>query len=524
MSPDLSLAAAVATLAVHRPEAVSVVDDAGSELTAAELDASAGALAVTLADGGLVPGATVAWAGRNDTGLLVTLLAAQRLGAVFVPLSFRSTDSEVAAALRHCDVHTVVVHPDEPELAVRVAGLGTPVRRWLTWGEPLRPGDVAPRRIADPDETAVLLFSSGTTGRPKAAMLTHANLWWSARNLEAVLGLHVDDVALAAAPLCHVGGLNCFVMAALARGGTVRVRRAFDPARTLTDMTTGVTLMFGVPAMYRAVAREPGFATADLSGVRAAIVGGATVPESLLTTYRAAGLELLPSWGMTELSPAGTLLPRHRVADKPSSIGWPLPYVDLRLVDVESGETVSEPGATGELCARGPQVFRGYRGDDDASAAVLQDGWLRTGDLATWDTEGALRLVGRLVEVINTGGEKVIPGEVEEALAPLVAGAVREVVVLGVPDPTWAEVVVAVIEAEAGAPGLPDLADLRALAGRTLARHKLPKHLVVVDELPRTASGKVDRPALRALAERALARGAEASSGPRAVEAAHGGT
>jgi fatty-acyl-CoA synthase len=505
MSPDLSLAAAMSTLAVPRPDAVSLVDDAGTVLTAGELETAAGALAGVLADGGVRAGERVAWAGRNDIGLVVTLLAAQRLGAVFVPLNFRWSQTETAAALRHCAVHTVVVHPELQDLVDRVGALDPGVRRWLGWSDRLTTGARAPRRVAAPDETAVLLFSSGTTGRPKAAMLSHANLWWSARNLESVLGLRAEDVALAVAPLCHVGGLNCFVMATLARGGTVRVRRGFDPGRTLADMTSGVTLMFGVPAMYAAIALEPGFVSADLSGVRAAIVGGASVPASLLTTYRAAGLELLPSWGMTELSPAGTLMPAHRVADKPWSAGWPLPYVDLRVVDVDSGATLTQPGATGELIARGPQVFTGYWGDDEASAATVRDGWLRTGDLATWDAEGALRLVGRLVEVINTGGEKVIPGEVEESLAPLLGDAVREVLVLGVPDPTWTEVVVAVLETAPDGPAPPDLAAIRELAGRTLARHKLPKHLVVLEELPRTASGKVARPAVRHLAARALA-------------------
>lgn len=505
MSPDLSLAAAVSTLAVHRPGAVSIVDDDGAALTAAELARAAGALAAVLADGGMQVGDRVAWAGRNDPGLLVTLLAAQHLGAVFVPLSFRGSDAETAAALRHCGAHTVVAHPEQQGLADRLGRFGADARRWLTWSERLTAGSPVPRRTAAADETAVLLFSSGTTGRPKAAVLSHANLWWSARNLEAVLGLGPDDVALAVAPLCHVGGLNCFTMATLARGGTVRVRRTFEPERTLADMTSGVTLMFGVPAMYSAIARTAGFDGADLSGVRAAIVGGASVRAGLLDTYRAAGLELLPSWGMTELSPAGTLLPASRVADRPSSIGWPLPYLELQVVDVGSGETLTEPGVPGELVARGPQVFAGYWADDEASAAALRDGWLRTGDLATRDADGSFRLVGRLVEVINTGGEKVFPGEVEEALAPLVGGGLHEVLVLGVPDPTWAEVVVALLEADPAAPDLPDLATVRELAGRTLARHKLPKHVVVLERLPRTASGKIDRPAARRLAGEVLA-------------------
>lgn len=516
MRPDLSLAAAVATLSVNAPGATSVVGDHGVAFTAAELDAAAGSLAAVLADGGLRAGDPVAWAGRNDPGLLVTLLAAQRLGAVFVPLSFRWVEAEAVSALRHCGAHTVVVHPEQAEQYARVAAAGTPVRRWITWGEHLLTGSPLARRRLDPDDIGILLFSSGTTGRPKAAMLSHANLWWSARNLEAVVGLRPDDVALGVAPLCHVGGLNCFVMATVARGGTAVIRRAFEPERTLADMTSGTTVMFGVPAMYSAVARRPGFADADLSGVRAAIVGGAPVPVGLLATYREHGLELLPSWGMTELSPAGTLLPPHRVADKPCSVGWPLPYLDLRLVDPDTGAVVSDPGVPGELCASGPQVFAGYWGDEAATESTLRDGWLRTGDLATWDAEGALRLVGRVAEVINTGGEKVLPGEVEESLAPLVTGAVTDVVVVGVPDATWGEVVVAVLEAPPDGDPVPDLARVREVAGRVLARHKLPKHLVVLDALPRSASGKVDRRGVRdAAAEQIAAPRSDCGPAPR---------
>lgn len=505
MRPDLSLAAAVAGLSVNAPGAPSVVGDHGVAFTAAELEAAAGSLAAVLADGGLRAGDPVAWAGRNDPGLLVTFLAAQRIGAVFIPLSFRWVETEAVAALRHCGAHTVVVHPEQAEQYARVAAQGTSVQRWITWGEHLLGGAPVARRRLEPDDLAVLLFSSGTTGRPKAAMLTHANLWWSARNLEAVLGLRPDDVALGVAPLCHIGGLNCFVMATVARGGTALVRRAFDPARTLDDMTSGTTVMFGVPAMYAAVARLPQFGRADLSGVRAPIVGGAPVPAGLLATYRERGTELLPSWGMTELSPAGTVLPAGRVAERPCSVGWPLPYLDLRIVDPDTGDVVTSPGVAGELCASGPQVFGGYWGDQAATDAALRDGWLHTGDLATWDSEGALRLVGRLAEVINTGGEKVLPDEVEESLASLVDGGVTDLLVVGVPDATWGEVVVAVLEAPAGA-SVPDLDEVREVAGERLARHKLPKQLVVLEALPRSASGKVDRRAVRdAAAERVAA-------------------
>lgn len=505
--PDLSLAAAVQRLAVRAPGTPSVLDDEGATWTAADLDAAAASLATLLADGGVRAGDRVCWAGRNDPGLLVTFLAAQRLGAVFAPLAYRWVPGEAAAALRRCEAHTVVVHPELDEVYRAVRGCATPVRRWYRWGSDLLAAAPAPPRSAHPDEVTVLLFSSGTSGVPKAAMLTHANLWWSARNLEAVLGTPTPDVTLAVAPMCHVGGLNGLVLSALGRGGTVLVRRGFDARRTFDDMAVAPA-MFGVPAMYAAVSRLPEFASADLGGLTSAIVGGAAVPRGLLDAYRARGGELLPSWGMTELAPCGSLLPRGHVADAPGTVGWPLPYLEVDVVDAATGSLVSAPGEVGEVRARGPQVFGGYWGDAEATAAVLRDGTLRTGDLGYLDPQGRLVLVGRMSEVINTGGEKVPPEEVETALTALCLPALGELVVVGVPDATWGEAVVAVASLRPQAAGnevppnavTPDVGELRALGARTLARHKLPRHLVLVDELPRTESGKVDRRAVRALA------------------------
>lgn len=509
--PDLSLAAAVQRLAAHAPGTPSVRDHEDATWTAADLDAAAASLATVLAEGGVRAGDRVCWAGRNDPGLLVTLLAAQRLGAVFAPLAYRWVPGEAAAALRLCAAHTVVVHPELDEVYRAVRDAATPVRRWWRWDADLLAAAPTPGRVAHPDDVALLLFSSGTSGAPKAAMLTHANLWWSARNLEAVLGTPTPDVTLAVAPMCHVGGLNGLVLSALGRGGTVLVRRGFDARRTLEDMAVAPA-MFGVPAMYAAVARLPEFAAADLSGLTSAIVGGAAVPRALLDAYRARGGELLPSWGMTELAPCGSLLPREHVAAAPGTVGWPLPYLDVDVVDPATGRPVAVPGSVGEIVARGPQVFTGYWGDAEATSAVLRDGALRTGDLGFLDAQGRITLVGRSSEVINTGGEKVPPEEVEVALAALRLPGLGELAVVGVPDATWGEVVVAVavgVAPDAGAVGpvpgaAPDLAELRALGARTLAGHKLPRHLVLVADLPRTESGKVDRRAVRALAAERL--------------------
>lgn len=498
MNPDLSPATALAQLARRRPETVSVVADDGAVLTSSRLQDATVALAGLLASGGVRPGDRVVYAGRNSPAALLTLLAAAHLGAVYVPLNFRLAPAEARIALDHCTPHTLVV---EDELAALYAIAGRHVPVCLTARDAASaptPAAVPPRRVLGADDLALIMYTSGTSGRPKGVMLTHGNLWWSQRNVDEVFDTRRDDVTLAVAPMFHIGGLNAFTLRTLLHGGTVLLRRTFDPERTLDDLASGtVASVFGVPAMFAAVARCGRFTTAELSGVRAAIIGGAPTPPGLLDSYRARGLDLRPSWGMTELAPSATHLPAPCLASQPGSVGIPLPYTRIRLVSSETGEDVCEPGRTGELWVAGPQVTPGYWQDEEATrAALTPDGWLRSGDLAVRDADGCLTLVGRCTEAINTGGEKVIPGEVERSLGTLVG--VSEVVVVGAPDPAWGETVVAVLECDG--PVTPTLAEVRELAARTIARFKLPTRIVCVADLPRTATGKVDRCAAKVLA------------------------
>ncbi|HEX5333512.1 MAG TPA: AMP-binding protein, partial [Cellulomonas sp.] len=498
MNPDLSPATALAQLARRQPETVSVVADDGTVLTASRLHDATVALAGRLAAGGVQPGDRVVYAGRNSPAALLTLLASAHLGAVYVPLNFRLAPAEVRLALDHCTPHALVV---EEELAAlySVAGRHVPVS--LTAHDAAgaaAPAVVPPRRVLEADDLAVIMYTSGTSGRPKGVMLTHGNLWWSQRNIDEVFDTRRNDVTLAVAPMFHIGGLNAFTLRTLLHGGTVVLRRTFDAERTLDDLaSTTITSVFGVPAMYAAVARCERFATADLSGVRAAIIGGAPTPAGLLESYRARGLILRPSWGMTELAPAATYLPTPCLTSQPGSVGVPLPYTRIRVVSPDTGEDVRGPGLPGELWVAGPQVTPGYWQDEEATrAALTPDGWLRSGDLAVRDADGCLTLVGRCAEAINTGGEKVVPGEVERSLDAL--AGVSEVVVVGAPDPAWGETVVAVLECADTV--TPTLAEVRELAALTIARFKLPTRILRVGTLPRTATGKVDRCAVKALA------------------------
>jgi fatty-acyl-CoA synthase len=499
MNADLSIWSATERRARLAPTAPTLIGDDDAVTDAAALARQVLRTAAALHRAGTGAGDRVAWLGRNDPGLLITLLAAQHLGAVFVPTSFRATPEELTRTLAHCDPVAVVVQRGFAAAADQVRAPG--VRSWLTW--PLTgadPGEPPPRRPADPDDLTLLMSTSGSSGRPKAVMLSHANLWWSTHGLEQALDLRADDVTLAVAPLCHIGGLNGFTLGTLARGGAVRIRAAFDPQQCLDDLTSGaVTSVFGVPAMYAAVARCPGFARADLSAVRAAIVGGAPTTRSLIDRFLRQGMRLHASWGMTEIAPAGTIVADPDRPVRSCCVGTPLPDLELRLVDPATGQTLLDPDLRGEILVRGPQVTRGYWRDPAATRSAIRNGWLHTGDLATRDQAGDLVMTGRLSEVINSGGEKIDPGEVEAALGDL---DVAELVVVGLPDQTWGEVVVLVVRCDRAEP--PTLAEVRELAGARIARHKLPKHLVALAELPRTAAGKIDRYAVRKLAAAAL--------------------
>ncbi len=333
MSVDLNPAALYARLALRAPDRVSIVDDDDTGMTVTQVQSAVAALATRLAEVGVTRGDRVAHAGRNSPCLLVTYLATTHLGAVFVPLNFRLAEAEVAATLAHCDPLVVVAERDLAEVYRRVtARSGTPcaVIDSARAMAPAGPDPVPPRPELGQDDLAVIMYTSGTSGRPKGVCLTHGNLFWSSRNIAEVFDTRPDDVTLAVAPMFHIGGLNSFALATLQRGGTVLIRRSFDAERCLQDLTTRATSVFGVPAMYVAIARRPGFATADLSGVRAAIVGGAPVPRGLLAAYAERGMPLQASWGMTETAPSSTVLPASCVGAKPCSAGVPLALHDDR--------------------------------------------------------------------------------------------------------------------------------------------------------------------------------------------------
>ncbi|WP_151769784.1 acyl-CoA synthetase [Streptomyces abyssomicinicus] len=511
---DISPATALYRRARYAPAGIALVDEE-QEITAAALADSVRRLARGLAEGGVRRGDRVAYLGLNSADFFRTMLAAHHLGAVYVPLNFRLAADEIRHILTDCGAHTLVAEEGHREIAESVLG-ETPVRlRVLAGAGPAEGGAASWRALAglaagegsdrDPqpcgeDDLAVLMYTSGTTGRPKGVMLTHGNVWWNAVNVDGMVDTRPHDVNLAVAPLFHIGGLNALTLRALLRGGTVVVRRRFDAGRTLRDIARyRVDSLFAVPAMFADLSQHPDFAAADLGSLRACIVAGAAVPPQLIRTWaNAHGVMLQQAWGMTETAPFATYLPAEHTLGRTGSAGIPMPFTDVCLKNPATGESVDKPMERGEICVRGANVTRGYWDNPAATAASFDSaGWFHSGDIGYLDEDGYLYVVDRLKEMIISGGENVYPAELERVLAEF--PGVTEAAVVGVPDARWGETVVAVITCVTGTPA-PTVEEVREFAGRYLARYKLPTRVIVVDELPRNASGKLAKAPLRSLA------------------------
>ncbi|MBV8995531.1 MAG: AMP-binding protein, partial [Pseudonocardiales bacterium] len=515
MPADISPVTAARRVADRLSAAPAILYD-GASISYREFVERAGHLAEVLAAGGVRTGVQVAYLGLNSPSLLVTYLACAWLGAVFVPVNFRLTASEVQEVLRNCEAHALVVEPGHQAVVDAISGDGEDWHRLLIDDDPSvpvveRPGRCwtllstalarTPRSVREPahcnaDDLALLLYTSGTTGRAKGVQLTYGNIWWNAVNIDSVADTRHGDVNLVVTPLFHIGALNCHTLRSLMRGGTTLIRRKFDPDQTLRDLVEfRVNTFFAVPSMFAAIARVPGFTDADLSELRTAIVSGAPVPRQLVLDYADHGVLLQQAWGLTETACYATYLPAELTVAKAGSAGKAMPFTQIRLTDPKTGSVITEPGAQGQVCVRGPNVTPGYwRNPDATEVAIDTNGWFHSGDIGYLDPDGCLFIVGRLQDMIITGGENVYPAEVEHALTG--CPGLVEVAVIGVAHDTRGEAIVAVATTAKGAELTLDI--IRQYASGHLAQYKLPVQLHVVESIPRTATGKVDKNALRA--------------------------
>jgi long-chain acyl-CoA synthetase len=484
----VNLAAALLATAESAPDRVALRTP--EPVTYAELRSRAAAAAAQI---GAVaqPGDRVVLVAGNEAPFVTATLGALAAGAVVVPVNAAAPSRELAHQVDAVTPAAVVASSSHEDLARRAVGQANADVPTLVLDDTATDASFAPV-ARTPDDLAVLLFTAGTAGSPKPAMLTHGSLLANLEQMQSHPGLRTgpDDVGLVVLPLFHVYGLNVGVNLALYAGAGVSLVDHFHPAETLERVRRdGVTVVAGVPSMYAAwLSLDAQAAPADaFAKVRLCVSGATALPTEVVTGMRDRfGVTVHDGYGLTEASPVVTTT---AVVDTPhlGSVGPPIPGVEVRLLDTD-GNPVLEDDA-GEIVVRGPNVFAGYWNDPDATAAVLRDGWLHTGDIAITDEAGWLTLVDRAKDVIIVSGFNVYPGEVEDALRS--HESVAEVAVVGEAHPRTGETVVAFVVA---APGRePDPVELLRHAGRKLARYKLPTRVEVVDALPRTLAGKLLR-------------------------------
>lgn len=447
---------------------------------------------------GVRPGDRVAVLAQNTIETFALLFACAERGAILVPLNWRLTPAELGYQLDRTGP-TAVLGDQEflPVLQALRADLpNLPAPIALEAGPGSDPAEGPGSAL---DAPWVILFTSGSTGKPKGALLSHAQLHWNALNTVLACDLTAADSTLTFTPLFHTGGLNCLSSPLLHRGGRVVITRGFDAAAALRVIEQErITTLMGVPTIFQMMAEQPGFARADLSSVRDALCGGAPLSVPLLRLYLSRGIPLRQGFGLTEVGPNCFSMPAADAERKAGSVGLPIHHVDAQLVRPDGGVCgTDEPG---ELILGGPAVCSGYFEDPDGTSKSLKHGWFHTGDVLSRDAEGFFWVVGRIKEMFISGGENVYPAEVEAAL--LQCSGVREAAVVGVPDPRWGEVGAAWVTVDAGRMG--DEAGDGLVVERVLsdvrcriAKYKVPKMLYVQAELPRTASGKIDKPLLK---------------------------
>jgi fatty-acyl-CoA synthase len=442
---------------------------------AGRIDAAAARLAH---EWGVGAGDRVAWLGANDPAQVVLLFALARIGAIALPLNFRLAPPEWDAQLAHC-TPLIVVHDTAWAEAARALAQRHSIPSH-TAAEVMDAGasQAAPDR-ARADAPVLLVFTSGTTGAPKAAVHTQANLLANMRIAAQMQAMAPADRVLTVLPLFHVGGLCIQTLPALASGAHVILLPRFAPDATFDAIERHrPTLTLQVPATMKALVEHPRWPGADLSSLRAVWAGSSLIPAPLVEAFHARGLPVCNVYGSTETGPFSIALGPEHARDKVGSCGWPAPGVEARLADVQGG--------AGEVLVRAPNVARRYWPDEPSCD---REGWFHTGDLARQDADGSFTIVGRAKDLVISGGENIHPAEVETALA--LHEAVLECAAFGVPDPEWGEVVAVAVVTRPGMEA--DEAALRAHLEGRIARYKLPRRWVFLDALPKTALGKVQR-------------------------------
>jgi O-succinylbenzoate-CoA ligase len=502
MRPDLSWLCVLEHHASRTPDKPIAVMG-GHAVTYRQMAEWSAALAGGLRERGVGAGDVVGLLSYNNIEFLATIFAANYVGAIAMPVNWRLAAAELRFILEHSGARALVCDEALVDLAneatkdmdslrrVRVGG--DTVTGWEPFADLASKADPPERAQLEGDAIHRLMYTSGTTGRPKGVMITHANLAWKNFAHIAEFGFTADDRGLACGPLYHVGALDLVTTTMIAVGATTVIHRAFDAERVVAEIERSrITSVWTAPAMVRAILDLPGIEERDLSSVRLIIAGGERMPIPFIERLR----RVFPSawfadaYGLTETVSGDTFLDRESTVTKLGSVGRPCQYLELDIWDDDGAPLPA--GERGEVVLRGPKVFKGYWRDPDATAAAFAGGWFHTGDIGVRDDDGYLYIVDRLKDMIVSGGENIASSEVERVLYE--HASVVEAAVVGRPDDRWGEVPVAFVVVSSNATTADELIEhCRA----RLAKFKVPKDVVFIDALPRNPSGKVLKRELR---------------------------
>jgi fatty-acyl-CoA synthase len=487
---------------IRKPEAPAVIID-DKRFTYAELNRRVNRLANTLAGLGVREGDRAAILSFNSNEYIEFALALAKLGAIIVPLNFRLTPPELEYILNDSGAKVMLFGPEFSGVCEELRGRVGVEHYIALGGEAAAVGAPAYEELlerasdAEPplaqtgiDTPLIVMYTSGTTGRPKGAILTHGNTLFA--SLNAIQHGNSAGPILICIPMFHVAGLSSQALPAIYRGQPIVFQRFFDPERALQIIERErVSAMLVVPAVLLFMSQVSGFRDYDLSSVESFFVGGAPCPLSILRTYLERNIKIRQGFGMTESTGSGIVLDPEDGERKLGSCGKPMFHCNARVWDANGVEVA--PNETGELMLRGPIITKGYWNLPEQTKAAFTDGWFHTGDIARMDEEGYIYVVDRMKDMLITGGENVYPAEVEEVI--MAHPKVAEVGVIGVPDERWGESVRAIVVPLPGQELTAE--DIQQFCAGKLARYKIPKSVVFMDALPRNPAGKILKRILR---------------------------
>ena len=489
------------------PNGLAVVDiDTDKKYTYSDLDRRANTLANLLRDKfGIAKGDRVAYISRSRVELIDGYFATGKLGAILVPYNARLSAEELTQLMTNEQPKVLIYEGIYADTAAKLAANGVMEQFVVLAGDPnplghpvydelLESGDAS--AVSCPElqmeDIHLIIHTGGTTGLPKGGLISHKGEIFNSFSEICTWGLRYDDKALILLPLFHTGGWNLLTLPLLHCGATIYLARAYDPKKTIELVEKEkLTYLFGAATIFRMMVEQPEFKDANFSSLKWIMAGAAPTPLNIMQEFWNKGTKFVLGYGMTEAGPNNLstppqFVPQEVIEEKYASVGKPFYLTMPKLID-DDGNEITTPDTPGELLWAGPQIFCGYWGNETETKNTLIDGWVHTGDMATFDKDGFYYIVGRKKNMFISGGENVFPPEIESAIYEI--EAVREVCVIGVPDEKWGEVGKAVVSLKPGMT-IDKAGILTALNGK-LARYKIPKYVTFVDDIPKNNVGKI---------------------------------